>query len=260
MKMKVSDFKLYGITSDFINSLDLSEDEEITLQIPERLLNYLNTEKITLEQLLNDFNSRIITPSNIQPMYFLLNFLNIKDTNKIILSWTVPTEQNYKLENDYGDSFKLPNFIIMSNKNICKKAACLGLLRWLKFAHERGDFWNESVCRYAAYYGHLNCLKYAIEHGCPVNGKVCSEAARRGHLECLKYAHENRCTWNARTCSNSARNGHLDCLKYAFENGCPIDHKAVDYAAKNNHLHCLKYLHKIRLWIDLIFVTQNLVL
>ena len=34
MKMKVSDFKLYGITSDFINSLDLSEDEENKYVIP----------------------------------------------------------------------------------------------------------------------------------------------------------------------------------------------------------------------------------
>jgi len=48
----------------------------------------------------------------------------------------------------------------------------------------------------AAKIGNLKLLKYAHENNCPWNEETCANAAENGHLEVLKYAHENGCPWN----------------------------------------------------------------
>ena len=98
-----------------------------------------------------------------------------------------------------------------------------------------------NTCNKAALVGDLDCLKYAHENGCEWNRWIPANASLNGHLDCLKYAHENGCEWDNYTTSNATLNDHLDCLKYAHENGCEWNENTPIYAAKNNNLNCFKY-------------------
>jgi hypothetical protein len=129
-----------------------------------------------------------------------------------------------------------------SEEYICCVSAREGYLDTLKYAHQKGCYWDCLTCYYAATEGQLECLKYAHDNGCPWdNGWTFLDSALEGNLKILKYLHENGCPWNERACANAAQEGHLECLKYLHENGCPWDGDTIDYAEARGHFEIVSY-------------------
>ena len=92
----------------------------------------------------------------------------------------------------------------------------------------RGD-----PCYRASFNGHLDCLRFAHERGSYWDEWCCSEASYHGHLSCLRYAHENGCPWDKMSCLLASKFNRLDCLAYALENGCPTDFDEWDWEEYN---------------------------
>ena len=61
--------------------------------------------------------------------------------------------------------------------NQCEKAAALGHVGILKFAHENGCPWDSSTTEAAARHGHVNTLEYALQNKCPYDVDAMFEAA-----------------------------------------------------------------------------------
>jgi hypothetical protein len=123
----------------------------------------------------------------------------------------------------------------------CTRAADIGNLEWLKYAHEKGYLWNEFTCSNTAYQGNVDCLKYLHENGCPWNATTCDNAARKGNFECLKYAIENGCPYGDEITLHAAEIRSVKCLKYLHEHGCKFHEMTTFAAAKYGNLECLKY-------------------
>ena len=126
-------------------------------------------------------------------------------------------------------------------KDSCTRAAIMGNLGWLQYAHEQGYTWGKFTCENAAYKGHLDCLKYLHENGCPWDANTCEGAAAGGFIQCLKYAREHGCPWESNTINSAALHGCLDCLQYAHENGCIWHEETTKSASRHGNFECLKY-------------------
>jgi hypothetical protein len=74
----------------------------------------------------------------------------------------------------------------------------------LKTAHSLGSPLIR-VAIWAARRGCLHILKWAREKGCYWDAGTCSAAAEGGHLKILQWARENGCPWDYRMCSAAAR-------------------------------------------------------
>ena len=73
--------------------------------------------------------------------------------------------------------------------------------------------------------GDVDALQALYELGLPLHKHSCCEAASLGHFECLKFAHQLGCSWTPSSrqmnaCKAAALNGHVECLQYAMEHGC----------------------------------------
>jgi hypothetical protein len=255
MQININNINLENLTSELVNNLKNNSDDNNEI--------YIN---IT-EQDLNDFNERIINPSNINAIIKLCDFLMIDyyQMKQLIINNIKPTNEKYILNDINKENCKdllfIENMTIdnileydmiewlkfkfteYNKKTLCDKATNRAI-KCLKYAHENGCPWNSWTCVYAAQNAQLECLKYLHENGCPWDEWTCSNAARNGQLECLKYARDNGCPWNGLTCTYAAGNGQLECLKYLHENGCPWNDETCLFAAKYGQLECLKYAHE----------------
>jgi hypothetical protein len=116
---------------------------------------------------------------------------------------------------------------VMCENTNCKtdsaRAASVGHIKCLKYAHDNGFAWEPDTTMWAAMEGKLECLIYAHENGCPWHIYTSHFAASTGQIECLKYAHENGCPWHSYSAWNAAfyaseNLGNIKCLEYIFEN------------------------------------------
>ena len=225
----INTINLDGLKSEFINNLD-GEDYDLNFN----------------ESIIDDFNKRLINPTNINEIIRICDFLNIHDTLNFIIKNSTPTLSNYQLDECNKKNIKLPKFMTKINEKHCSipmEIASYGLLNWLKFVHSKKYPWNEHTCSKAVECGSIECLKYAHKKGCPWNKNICNKAAEKGHLNCLIYLRNNGCEWCSKTIDNSIKGGHFECLIYLHENGCSWNTESCKLAAEYNRLDMLKYLH-----------------
>jgi hypothetical protein len=254
MQININDIILGDLTSELIDNSKHNDNEEEL---------YINVD-ITGQDL-KDFNERIITPSNINAIIKLCDFLmiNYEEMKMLIINNMVITNEKYILNDINKDNCK--DLLFLENITI-DDILEHDLIEWLKFKFNECD--KEKLCEKSAEKGAIKCLKYAVINKCPWDEWTCvfaakngqleclKYAAKNGQLECLKYAHENGCPWNKWTCINAAENGHIECLKYAVINGCLFNDKRIcRLAAEKGHIECLKYLHENGcVWDDLLCI------
>lgn len=132
----------------------------------------------------------------------------------------------------------------MKNRHtMCREAAKMGNMAWLKWARLQKCPWNIETCNNAVEQGHIEILKYLHENGCPWNTTTYHCAVNGGHLKVVKYLHEHKCPWDERTSVAAVKQGNVELLKYLHENGYKWVTWACSVAAENGHLEVLKYLH-----------------
>ena len=238
MQILFKDINFDGINSELFNNLENEYGEKV-LDI---------SLKINIKQeIIGDFNNRIVNPSNINDIIRLCDYLLLENTDKFILQNSVPTYDLYVLNDKHSNNFELPEFMVRGldlniysvddrfndeddedESKVPKDIVDIikyDILQWFKFVFKNIDKNEYTICNICSNYGSLNCVKYAHENGCSWGKSICSIAALNGHLDYFKYVHENDCYRNRITCSFAAGDGHLECLKYAHENGCPWDEK-----------------------------------
>ena len=154
----ISHLNLAGLVSNLANNLKDTYGMVDDIVIPDQF-----------HDIIKDFNKRNINPMTINRIISFCDFLQIDDTLAFVLSNMQPTLERYHLDAQHSTNYIFPNFILKGYENTkenVKEICKLGLLDWLKFAHENGCGWNSSTCEIAAGEGHLECLKYLHQHGC----------------------------------------------------------------------------------------------
>lgn len=110
---------------------------------------------------------------------------------------------------------------VKTSSAVCSAAASEGHLDILRWAHEKGYFWDKHTTASAAFGGHLKVLKWLHKNGCPWDETTCSAAAKGGHLKVLQWVRKKGCPWDEWTCFFAAEEGHTKVLQWAIKNGCP---------------------------------------
>ena len=179
--------KLNGLESEFYNALSEGLVEENKKK--DGIFEIIKFDEHITQQVVDAFNNQEYYPEHMKGIVRLYNYLII-DLKHIYKFCNYGIYQDV-LEWKALDCMKTDELNI-ENMN---SYAMDGLLKFMKYAHENGCFWNKETCEYAAENGHLECLKYVHENGCPWDKDTCEFAAENGHLECLKYAYHNGCSW-----------------------------------------------------------------
>lgn len=86
------DINFYGIESELINNLLENDDtmEDLNDQMLPFMVNYTDIE---------DFNNRKITPSNINQIIKICDYLLVKDTKDFLIKYSTPTIERYNIDN-----------------------------------------------------------------------------------------------------------------------------------------------------------------
>lgn len=136
----------------------------------------------------------------------------------------------------------------------CVKAAKVGNVEVLRFAHENDAAWDEETCAAAAAGGHLEALRWAHENGCPWDERTCKNAAEGGHIEALKYARANGCPWGEWTMSWAVGNGHRE-MQELYNEELKQRHQAIpgifneiviEHVLKSDHIPDFADLKRLR--------------
>ena len=253
--MKISELNLKNLNSKLKYTDNCLIPDEIDLSIEE----------------LEDFNNRIVKPSNINKLIKLCLFLEIPKLNEFILKKSLPTDELYELNDEYKDIINLPKFMTDKNDSLnknnyyfrtrnhkpryfdlCVRSVELNLDKWLEWGHNNNYGWHDGqiinhLCNIAAINNSLECIKYLYNSlGVDIKWDATTSkyAASYGNLEILKFLHENGCSWDWRTCKYAAETGELKCLEYAHSNGCECKENSSYAAIKNSNMGCLYYLEK----------------
>ncbi len=256
--MLINEFNLNGLNSELKNNLDCLDNINLPIKINDSQL--------------KEFNSRKITPENINKIIEVCDYLLISDTENFILKNCIPIETNYILDEAYSNKIKLPKF--MTGEINCDDIVEEGYLDWLIFAHKNGYEWCNKTCRIAAYNNRLDCLKYLFENNCPFGNESCKEIFSNWNPDVIELYYHSSCNifqmsllslvekikrqqryneinsyvkkyglfyYKENICSAAALAGNLECLKFAYENGSLLSDKTALNAAKKGHTDCLNF-------------------
>ena len=266
------DINFDGIISELINNLLENDDtmEDLNDQMLPFMVNFTDME---------DFNNRKITPSNINQIIKICDYLLVKDTKDFLIKYSTPTIERYNIDNyELSDKKKyiLPIFMtkgieinyynsmleesilydneeeyFISNyyenfdfiENALQEMVSLNAINWIEhFLEHFKKQDNKWIIKHAVIKNNRECIKFILMNKLDLLGPSATEtAALTGNLEMLKFLRQNGCVWNSRTCTAAAHNGSLECLKYAHFNGCPWDEHTLCEAARNNNIDCIKY-------------------
>ena len=249
--MLLGNLNLKGLVSELYNTL--CENEHDNDNVNNIILNDIVSNDIIVQ-----FNERVIIPENIIEILTLCDFLMIENTLQFIIDYCEPTFTRYKLNKHYIKHFLLPSYMKFLNiTNVLQHDAS----RWFKFIHCTDVFiWSSDNDCMAANYGAINCLKYLHSINYQWTNDVAMFAARNGHLDCLQYLYENGCTRNDDNMTIATRQCHLNCIKFLHKNGHNIPKDARLNFVLNNRLDCLKYAHECDIVIDKMMYLTALVL
>jgi len=87
--MNIDRLNLKGLKSALVSCRLFDDDIEVTI------------DDIFSDDVIHDFNQRIVNPSNINDILGLCTYLKINDIYKFIIENAVPIEQPYILHNEY---------------------------------------------------------------------------------------------------------------------------------------------------------------
>ena len=160
--MLIRDINISSFNSALINSLlNIDPNTLKNIKIPD----FLN------ENELKEFNSKHITPNNINKIIMLLKYFIIKDEeiNEFIIKYSVPSTEPFEI-NKYNYStcknLKIPSFMKMKfnfEKNQINEICILGLSRWLKYILDNaGNIFDEYQLYLLSINNHYKPLNYII--------------------------------------------------------------------------------------------------
>lgn len=221
---------LSSLSSEFLDSL-----EDFDVEIPSKF-----------NDLIVDFNDRMITPTNINDMIRFCDYLLLENTEEFIVKNSLPTLDSYDLDEDNRYKIFVPCFLVKSTiwdskKNGWHKVNVLdddnefskrkisysiseyNLLKWLTFIVEKKGL--DFICLEGILMGgSIECLKMIHQLGVPlvhqnIGPNLVEENIRPNqvlysikNLECLQYVYQNGCTYE--TNINSHEYGR-ECSNYS---------------------------------------------
>ena len=266
------DINFNGIESELLDNL--MDNDNTNLSDNEVILNID-------QKFIKDFNNRIVTPSNINQIIKICDYLLIKDTKEFLIKHSTPTEEKYVIDNyELSDEKKyiLPIFmtkgieknhytsvsdedILYDNEdeyyvsdyyeyfnvveNALHEMVSLNSINWIEYFLKYFKSNEFKSMKFAVMNNNKECMKFLIENKLDLLNETATEAAAfSDNLEMLIFLRNNGCVWNNRTCSAAAYSGSLKCLEYAHTNNCQWNEHTIAEAARNNNIECLKYAIK----------------
>ena len=149
----------------YINLLKDLEDEDsfedININIP------------FSEDLIEDFKSFNVNINNINQIILFMSYFLIEEEiiQKFVISNSLPCMEEYKLDlPEHFNNFRIPLVMMVNLNKYFKKDKFIlvvshsivkhDMIRWLKWIHSIGCYWDKSVIDYSVRFGSINCLKY----------------------------------------------------------------------------------------------------
>lgn len=130
--MKLRDFCLVNLKSHLIDSLEIDniKDVKILLDIS--------------DELLCDFNRRIITPENINDIYLITEYFMIEDNIEFLIYNSIPSDKPYQLR-----GVELPLFMTEDknsyNYKILEELIEYNLYDWILFLFNKDCYYNFNI-------------------------------------------------------------------------------------------------------------------
>ncbi len=204
------------------------------IEIPKKIL-------IT-EEILEQFNKRKFTPTNINIIIELILFLEVDNYNDLILKNTVGSKESYQILDSLKDKVDFPDFMtqkfpknnLIPYEVLCETAlyaTTFGLVNWLKFAYKFDYGWNY----------HLYCVKG--------KNKLYNVAIKNRHVDilqliCVLYIKDNKkkISFEFDSLRIAIKNCDLEMVKFLITNKCKIDNYQVfDLIIESDGVDIFKY-------------------
>lgn len=145
------DINLHNLKSKLFDKLEIYDKNYLDKQFD--LSQVLSTDFIPPSFFLHQYNNKVVCPENINQIIELCEFLLIdrNDIQQFIVENSIPTFDNYNLNNELKKIYELPLFMT-NNKfkinNFIIESVKLGLTNWVKFGLEEKLYWDNKCYYY----------------------------------------------------------------------------------------------------------------
>ena len=260
--MFIEDVNLQGYTSKLINTIkSINETDNMRLS-------YYDSE------ILDDFNNRIVTPSNINRMISFCDYLLLENTLYFLVNESIPTEEPYILDKYNKMHHTLPLFMtkLQSVYIVNHTINCPNLINWLRYCYSITNTIERNTVPYAIKLGNFECVKYGIENDIHNNTWIYyyELAAIYNRIDVLDYGVSNNFELDFNVGIIAVKKGHMDfckaLIKYKYEftkdiidtalesgdmemvlflhnYGYKLSSVSLIFAAKSGNIDCIKYVH-----------------
>lgn len=233
---------------------------------------------------LHQYNNKVVCPESINQIIELCEFLLIdrKDIQQFIVENSIPTFDNYNLNNELRQIYELPIFMTSSQfkkNNLIIESLKLRLINWVKFGLEEQLYWDNQCYYYVLKYNHIelfqqlkqldNCYNY--EHF-PEQGPInifFEFFSHRNNIQIenkiigdLIFIDKNNLRTDGSCCPNSAvlscrSNENNDLSSFLFQN-YDIYQVISDIKSIKSTLTTEKRIQKLSIKNNHLFIDENI--